>query len=86
MFDQGEIAVMKDIGMAPVFFGQALAGKNLPHLTYITSAPDLATHLANWKKFPSHPGWVKMKDLPEYKDTVSKNTAFFLVPTSCSQI
>jgi hypothetical protein len=86
MFDQGEIAVMKDVGMAPVFFGQALAGKDLPHLTYITSAPDLATHLANWKKFPTHPGWAKIKDLPEYKDTVSKNFPLFLVPTPYSQI
>lgn len=86
MFDDGETQVMRDLNMAPLFFGQALVGKNLPHLTYITSAPDLATHLGNWKKFPTAPGWVKMKDDPKYKDTVSKNTPFFLVPTAYSQI
>lgn len=86
MFDDGEIALMKDLGMSPVFFGQALAGPNLPHLRYITSGPDLATHLANWKKFGPDPRWVKMKDDPRYADNVSKNTARFLTPKPYSQI
>lgn len=86
MFNDGEMDVMRKIGMSPIFFGQALSGRDLPHLTYATSAPDLATHLANWKKFATHPDWVKMKDLPQYADTVSKNTPHFLVPTSYSQI
>ena len=86
MFDNGEIDVMKDLGMSPVFFGQAIAGPNLPHLRYITCAADLATHLDNWKKFGSHPTWMKMKDDPQYKNNTSKNTARFLVPTSYSQL
>lgn len=86
MFDDGEIPVMKDLGMSPVFYGQALAGPNLPHLRYITSGPDLATHLANWKKFGADPRWAKMKDEPKYADNTSKNTARFLVPAAFSQI
>ena len=86
MFNNGEIEVMKDLGMSPVFFGQAIAGPNLPHLRYITCATDLATHLDNWKKFGSHPVWMKMKDDPQYKNNTSKNTARFLVPTSYSQL
>jgi len=86
MFDDGEIGVMQAAGMNPLFYGQALAGRDLPHLTYITGAEDLTTHLGNWKKFIAHPDWVKMKDLPQYADTVSKNTPRFLAPTSYSQI
>ena len=86
MFNDGEIALMQDLGMSPVFFGQALAGPNLPHLRYITCGPDLATHLGNWKKFGPDPRWVKMKDQPTYKDNTSKNTARFIVPTAYSQI
>ncbi len=86
MFDDGEIPLMQDLGMSPVFFGQALAGPNLPHLRYITCGPDLATHLGNWKKFGPDPRWVKMKDQPTYKDNTSKNTARFIVPTAYSQI
>ncbi len=86
MFDAGEIEVMETLGMSPVFFGQALAGPNLPHLRYFTSGSDLATHLGNWKKFGPDPRWVKLKDDPRYKDNTSKNTARFLVPTAYSQL
>lgn len=86
MFDNGETEIMRDLGMSPVFFGQALAGPNLPHLRYFTSGPDLATHLASWKKFGPDPRWMKLRDEPQYKDNTSKNTARFLVPTAYSQI
>ncbi|MCX6955797.1 MAG: NIPSNAP family protein [Verrucomicrobia bacterium] len=86
MFNAGEIEVMKSLGMSPVFFGQAIAGPNLPHLRYITCAADLATHLDNWKKFGTAPGWVALKNDPQYKDNTSKNTARFVVPTAYSQI
>ena len=86
MFNEGEIAIMKDLGMSPVFFGQALTGPNLPHLRYITCGPDLATHLANWKKFGPDPRWEKLKVLPQYQENTSKNTARFLAPAAYSQI
>lgn len=86
MFDDGEIALMKELNMSPVFYGQALAGPDLPHLRYMTGAPDLTTHLANWAKFGPHPSWVKMKARPEYADNMSKNTARFLTPKPYSQI
>lgn len=86
MFDDGETEVMQDLGMSPVFYGQALTGPDLPHMRYMTSGPDLATHLANWKKFGPDPRWEKMKNLPEYADNTSRNTARFLVPTVYSEI
>ena len=79
MFNDGEITLMKDLGMSPVFYGQALAGPDLPHLRYITGAVDLATHLANWKKFGPDPRWTAMKDLPQYADNTSRNTARFQI-------
>jgi len=86
MFDDGEIQLMRDLGMNPVFFGQALAGPDLPHLRYFTSGPDLATHLAGWKKFGPAPRWQKMRTDPRYADNTSKNTARFLTPKPYSQI
>jgi hypothetical protein len=86
MFDEGEAQIMRDLGMSPVFFGQALAGPNLPHLRYITSGPDLAAHLNAWSKFGTDPRWVKMRDLPQYADATSKNTARFLTPRPYSTI
>ncbi len=86
MFDEGETELMRSLGMSPVFFGQALAGPDLPHLRYITGGVDLATHLGNWAKFGPDPRWVAMKDLPQYADTVSRNTARFLAPKPYSAI
>ncbi|MGH8020994.1 MAG: NIPSNAP family protein [Opitutaceae bacterium] len=86
MFDEGETQLMRDLGMSPVFFGQALSGPDLPHLRYMTSGPDLATHLANWGKFGPDPRWMKMKGLPQYADNTSRNTARFLAPKAYSQI
>lgn len=86
MFNDGEIEVMKQVGLAPVFFAQALAGKDLPHLTYMMSGPSREAHKEHWAAFSKHPVWVKMRVDPQYADTVSKNTARFLVPTAYSQI
>ena len=38
MFNAGEIDTMREVGLGPIFYGQALIGSNLPHLTYMVSA------------------------------------------------
>jgi hypothetical protein len=86
MFNNGEIPLMKDLGMSPVFFSQGLAGPNLPHLRYFTSGSDLAAHLAAWAKFGPDPRWKAISGDPQYKDNTSKNTSRFLAPTDYSQI
>ena len=86
MFNHGEIALMRDLGMSPMLYGQSLAGPNLPHLRYFTGGPDLAAHLAGWAKFGPDPRWKAMSGDPQYQDNTSKNTARFLTPAACSQI
>jgi hypothetical protein len=86
MFNAGEIPLMRDLGMSPVFFGQGIAGPDLPHLRYITSGSDIKAHFAAWSKFGPDPRWNKMKDEPQYKDNTSKNTSRYLVPKAYSGI
>ncbi len=86
MFNAGEIDLMRSLQLAPVFYGEALAGSDLPHLTYMLCSPDLETHRQRWKEFGQHPTWLKLKNDPQYADTVSKITSRFLVPAACSQI
>ena len=86
MFDAGETQLMRDLGMNPLFFGQALAGPNLPHLRYMTCGPDLASHLAGWAKFGPSDGWQKLKNDPSFQDNTSLNTARFLAPKAYSEI
>ncbi len=86
MFNSGEMQVMRDTELAPVFFGEALIGDDVPNLAYMLSASDRELHKAHWSKFGEHPEWKRMKEMPKYKDTVSNITNFFLMPTAYSQI
>jgi hypothetical protein len=86
MFNSGEIDLMRQVGLGPVFYGQALIGSNLPHLTYMLSAEDQESHKKHWGTFGQHPTWKKLSTDPQYADTVSKISNHFLVPTSYSQI
>lgn len=86
MFNVGEIEVMRNVGLGPIFFGQALAGPNLPHLTYMLSAEDRESHKKHFGGFGGHPVWKKLSVDPQYADTVSKVVSRFLAPTAYSQI
>ena len=86
MFNDGEIAVMQEVNLSPVFYGQALIGNDLPHLAYMLSSPDRETLAKSWSAFGKHPGWVNLKIDPQYADTVSKITSRILVPTNYSQL
>lgn len=86
MFNAGEIDAMREVGLGPIFYGQALIGSNLPHLTYMLSAENQDAHKKHWSAFGAHPTWNKLKNDPQYADTVSKIVNRFLVPTAYSQI
>ncbi len=86
MFNTGEMQVMRDTGLSPVFYGEALFGDNIPHLAYMLSGSDIDAHNRHWDAFREHPEWKRMKEMPKYKDTVSKITNLFLSPTPYSKI
>lgn len=86
MFNSGEIDLMRKVGLGPIFFGQALIGSNLPHLTYMLSAENQEQHSAHWDAFGKSQVWKDLQADKQYADTVSKSSNRFLVPTSYSQI
>jgi hypothetical protein len=86
MFNNGEIPLFVEAGFENVFFSETLVGDRLPNLKYMLAAPDMDANKAGWRKFTSLPGWLAIRDLPEYKDTVSKATPLFLEPMPFSQI
>ncbi len=86
MFNKYEIPIFPQCGFENVFFGETLIGPNLPNLKYMLAAPDMAANEEGWRTFINHPDWVAVRDLPEYKDTVSKIHKLFLEPTEYSQI
>lgn len=88
MFNKGEIAIFRKVGLNPVFFGEAIAGTRMPNLTYLLAFEDDKARTSAWSKFGGDPEWKKLKAIPEYEDKkiVSKITNKLLTPTAYSQI
>ncbi|MBL8798871.1 MAG: NIPSNAP family protein [Planctomycetia bacterium] len=88
MFDQGELAIFRRVGLTPVFFGETLVGSAMPNLTYLLVFPDDEGRKAAWGKFRDDPAWLKLKAIPEYadKEIVSKITNYILTPAPYSEL
>jgi len=84
--DGGEIATFKDTGLTPVFFGETVVGTIMPNLTYMLVFKNADEQKVAWDKFRVHPTWIAIKDLEEYKDTVSNISDIILKPAGCSQL
>jgi hypothetical protein len=86
MFNHGEVPLMQECGLSPVFFSQALIGSHMPNLVYMVSGENMDEHKKHWKAFGEAPVWKKLSSDPQYKDNVSRVTSIFLKRTSASQI
>lgn len=88
MFNKGEIAIFRRVGLNPVFFGEAIAGTRMPNLTYLLAFNNDQARLDAWNAFRADPEWLKLKAIPEYEDKriVSRITNKLLTPAAYSQI
>jgi hypothetical protein len=88
MFNTGELAIFRRVGLTPVFFASTVVGRSMPNLTYMLVFPDDAGRNAAWGKFRKDAEWNKLKAIPEYADTeiVSNITNTILKPTAYSEI
>lgn len=66
--DAGEIRIFREVGLNPVFFGQAIIGSKMPNLTYMLGFKSAADQKAAWQKFGAHPDWQQLRKMPEYAD------------------
>ena len=87
MFDpDGELELFRKFGMDPVFFGETLAGRMMPNLTYMLSFKDQEAKDAAWSKFGGSPEWKELSSNPKYKETANKIVNIVLKPSANSQI
>lgn len=88
MFNEGEAAIFQRLGMAPVFFGETVVGRNLPNLTYMLSFENMAARDKLWGAFGSDPEWQKLRAQPGYADAeiVSNISNAILRPLDFSPI
>jgi len=88
MFNKGELAIFRRVGLKPVFFGETVVGGAMPNLTYLLVFPDDEGRKAAWNRFREDPEWLKLKAIPEYadKEIVSRITNIILTPAPYSEI
>jgi hypothetical protein len=88
MFESGELAIFRRVGLRPVFFAAAVAGAAMPNLTYLLVFPDEAGRKTAWDTFRADPAWLKLKAIPEYadKEIVSRITNHILAPATYSEL
>ena len=87
MFNEGgEIALFKRLNFNAVFYSQVIAGSHQPNLMYMTSFNNKGDRDEHWKKFGEDPEWNKLKVMPEYLNTVSKNEQILLNPAEFSEL
>jgi hypothetical protein len=88
MFNEGELALFRRHGLAPVFFGETVIGPRQPNLTYLLAFDDMAAKDKSWAAFASDPEWKKMSSTPGFTDPeiVTNISSVFLRPLGCSQI
>jgi glucose dehydrogenase len=87
MFNQGgELKLFEKLDFNAIFYGEVISGSTMPNLIYMTSFPSKAVRDEYWGIFRVDPEWEVMKELEEYRNTVSKNITLFLYPTDYSDI
>lgn len=87
MFNHGgEMALFRELGIRPIFFGEALSGKMLPNLTYMVAGENAEQHEKAWKDFVAHPKWQEIKTNPAYSDTATEIIRVLLKPSPGSQL
>jgi hypothetical protein len=86
MFNQEEMKIFRDCNMATVFFGEALIGQRLPHLTYMLAFENMDARQRGWAAFGSNPDWNRIKNDKRWIDSVSSIHASFLSATRYSEI
>lgn len=86
MFNNGEVPIFLDCGIAPIFIGQAVVGPQTPSLTYLTVYPNDAARLKAWDAFRAHPDWQVLKGVAKYKGTVSRIDKHVLTAKPYSQM
>lgn len=80
----GEVKLFDQLGFNAVFYAEVLSGSTMPNLMYMTTHANQEARDANWKSFSNSPVWTKLKVVPKYQNTVSKNVTIFLYPTEYS--
>ena len=87
MFNSAEIDIQKQVGLAPIFYSDTIAGPNMPNLIYMVSFSDYADRDKKWAAFQASSDWKSLNSQPKYPtELVSNITNILVTPAAYSQI
>jgi hypothetical protein len=86
MFNEEEFPIFYKNKLTPVFFGEVIAGPNLPCLTYMITFKNMEERDKNWAAFIADADWKRVSTDPKYANTVSNIKRVFLESVSYSQV
>jgi hypothetical protein len=86
MFNDEEFPIFYKTKLTPVFFGEAVAGSNLPCLTYMITFKNIEERDKNWAAFSADADWKRVLADPQYANTVSNIRRVFVEPLPYSQV
>jgi hypothetical protein len=86
MFNEEEFTIFYRTRLNPVFFGEVIAGPNMPCLTYMITFKNMEERDKNWAAFGADADWKKISADPKYANTVSNIRRVFLEPLPYSQV
>lgn len=86
MFDDSELKIFEEVGLPIVFFGDNIAGAQMPCLTYLLGFKDKTAHTEAWARFGPHPEWQRITKLEEYANAMNDIIRVFLTPLPYSQL
>lgn len=85
MFNQGgEISLFEKLAFNAVFYGEVIAGSQMPNLMYLTTFANQESRDQHWEQFGNSPEWKAMAEVPKYHNNVSHIDIHFLYPTEYS--
>lgn len=84
--DEGECQLFIDLDFQPVFFGEVISGAKMPNLMYMTTFSNKESQAEHWNSFRTNEEWLRMKEIPKYKKTVSHSDKYYLYPAEYSDL
>lgn len=82
MFNDKEVTMFTQLNFNEVFYAQVIFGSHMPNLMYMTTFNNKTERDQKWVAFGDI--YKTIRDLPKYRNNISKANIYFLYPTQYS--
>lgn len=87
MFNEGgEVELFDKLNFNAIFYGNVIAGSDMPNLVYMVSFEDMEARDNHWSKFSNAPAWKELSSMEKYQNNVSHIDNYFLRATEYSDL